>query len=91
MLTSVSVAMPLSWDFIDCWFASFGGVDQRQPEQGWNSGSRSSYSLADGQVLVPASSTTWATLSGRKRLNPISVFSSRTSTSVIARSDDSRR
>ena len=48
MLTSVSVAMPLSWDFIDCWFASFGGADQRQPEQGQNSGSGSFYSLADG-------------------------------------------
>ena len=25
--------MPLSWDFSACWFASFGGADQRQPEQ----------------------------------------------------------
>ena len=32
----VPAAMPLSWDFIVCWFASFGGVDQRQPEQGRN-------------------------------------------------------
>jgi hypothetical protein len=28
--------MPLSWDFIECWFALFGGADQRQPEQGRN-------------------------------------------------------
>jgi hypothetical protein len=28
--------MPLSWDFIDRWFALPGGADQRQPEQGRN-------------------------------------------------------
>ncbi len=25
--------MPLSWDLTARWFASFGGADQRQPEQ----------------------------------------------------------
>ena len=28
--------MPLSWDFIDRWFALFGSGDQRQPGQGRN-------------------------------------------------------
>ncbi len=34
----MSAATPLSWDFIMCWFASSGGVDQCQPERGRNTG-----------------------------------------------------
>ncbi len=38
VLVAIPVIIPLSWDFVACWFASFGGVDQRQPEQGRNRG-----------------------------------------------------
>jgi len=33
---AVPAIMPLTWDFSARWFASFGGADQHQPEQGRN-------------------------------------------------------
>jgi hypothetical protein len=51
-----AAVMPLSWDFIACWFASFGRFDERQPEQ------RRNRSAVDaGMSLIGA--TTWCSSS----------------------------
>ena len=44
--------MPLSWDFIECWLASFGSAYQRQPEQRRNSRGHDAYSLTGGQIFA---------------------------------------
>ena len=50
---AVPAAMPLSWDFIERWLASFGDADQRQPEQ------RRNRSLRSGTCRLFMVTTTW--------------------------------
>lgn len=55
-VAAVPATMPLSWESIGRWFASFGGVDRCQPEQGRNRRTgfdfRHVADRGDGLVLV---------------------------------------
>lgn len=88
-VAAVPAAMPLSWESIGRWFASFGGVDRYQPGQGRNRKTgfwrRHVADRGDGLVLIVDGSDGRSSRSNCRRARRPDDFGSSRALSTVVR------